>query len=190
MKFLYLAALAIPSAASAAPIFLPTRDVAISYQLTAPGRAPETYQLTYDATDQIARIDSQNGYYVLGYLPAGQAELVLPALHAVVQAPDFSTMTSEIYNADGAQFTPLGHGEYAGIACQKYLVMNKDATGTACLTPDGVVLHFSGHDAHGAAEATALSVTYAPQPADTFAQPQGFNELNLPPGAIAALLNQ
>jgi hypothetical protein len=187
-----LAALAalLPASAIAAPVFLPSRDVAVTYTLTASGRAPATYQLAYDATDQLARVESQSGYYVLANLPAGQAQVVVPALHAVVQAPDFSALTAEIYNADGAQFTPLGTGHYAGLDCEKYLVLDKNATGTACITPSGVILHFSGHDAHGSAELTALSVSYAPQPAGNFAPPAGFAQVNLPPGALLSLLNQ
>lgn len=181
---------ALPIAGFAAPVFLPTRDVAVTYAFNAPGRTPGNYQLSYNAAGKLARIDAPTGYYVLGNLPAGQAELILPALHAVVQAPDFSNLTAQIYNADGATFTPLGAGHYAGLDCTKYLVLDKNGTGTACLTPSGVVLHFSGHNARGAAEITALSVTYAPQPADMFTPPAGLTPLNLPPGALAALLNQ
>jgi hypothetical protein len=180
----------VPVAGIAAPVFLPTRDVAVTYELTAPGRTPENYQLSYNAAGKLARVDTPAGYYVLGNLPAGQAELILPSLNAVVQAPDFSNLTSQIYNADGAQFTALGPGYYAGLNCTKYLVLDKNGTGTVCLTPSGVVLHFAGHNARGSAEATALSVTYAPQPAAMFAPPPGLTPLNLPPGALAALLNQ
>jgi hypothetical protein len=178
----------LPATALANPVFLPTRDVAVTYNLVAPGQAPSTYSLAYDAADQRARVESQSGYYVLADLPAGQAQVVVPALHAVVQAPDFSALTGMIYNADGAQFTPMGKGHYAGLDCDKYLVLDKDASGTACITPSGVILHFSGHDAHGSAEVTALSVSYAPQPAGDFAPPDGFSHLNLPPGALLALL--
>jgi hypothetical protein len=192
MKFLRLALLAslLPGAALAAPVFLPSRDVAVSYSLAASGRAAETYTLHYDAADQLARVESSTGLYVLANLPAGQARVVVPALHATVQAPDFSALTGEIYNADGATFTPLGGGEYAGLACQKYLVLDKNGTATACITPSGVVLHFSGHNAQGSAELTALSVAYAPQPAGSFAPPTGFSDITLPPGALAALLSQ
>lgn len=191
MKFLLLIALAaLPAAARATPVFLPTQDVAVTYQLSAPGRATENYQLSYDANDQLARIDAPAGFYVLGNLPSGQAELIIPGLHAVVQAPDFSALTAQIHDADGASFTPLGQGHYAGLDCEKYLVLDKNGSGTACLTPSGVVLHFAGHNAQGSAEVTALSVTFAPQPADLFATPPGLTPLNLPPGALAALLNQ
>ena len=186
-----LAALAalFPASAFAAPVFLPSRDVAVTYTLAASGRAPATYNLAYDAADQLARVESQSGYYVLANLPAGQAQVVVPALRAVVQAPDFSSLTSEIYNADGAQFTPQGTGHYAGLDCEKYLVVDKNGTGTACITPSGVILHFSGHDEQGSAELTALSVTYAPQPAENFAPPAGFSQVDLPPGALQAMLN-
>jgi hypothetical protein len=192
MKFLNLALLAglCPGAALAAPVFLPARDVTVAYELAASGRAPAAYTLHYDATDQLARVESPTGLYVLANLPAGQAQVVVPALHALVQAPDFSALTGEIYNADGATFTKLGSGEYAGLACTKYLVLDKNGTATTCLTSSGVVLHFSGHNAQGSAELTATSVAYAPQPAEAFAPPSGFSSITLPPGALAALLAQ
>jgi hypothetical protein len=192
MRILAAAALAaLPGGAFAAPVFLPTQDVAVTYELNVPNRTPANYQLRYSAAGQLVRVDPEaGGYFVLGNLPAGQAELVIPGLHAVVQAPDFSALTAQIYNADGAKFTPLGPGHYAGLDCEKYLVLDKNGTGTACLTQSGVVLHFSGHDARGAAEVTALSVTYAPQPPDVFATPPGLTPLNLPPGAVQAILNQ
>ena len=175
--------------ALATPAFLPTRDVAITYELDAPGRAAQDYLLNYDAAQELARIESPaQGIYILANLPSGQAQVVVPALHAIVQAPDFSALTQEISTAGGAQFTPLGSGHYAGMACPKYLVLNAQGSGTACITPDGVVLHFAGHDEHGSAEVTALSVAYAPQPVQDFTPPDGFSALTLPPGALQALL--
>lgn len=191
MRILLAALLAaVPVAALAKPVFLPTRDVAVTYELNAPGRAPEDYRLFYNAAGQKARVDAPAGYYLLGDLPAGRAELVLPGLHALVQAPDFSAITAQIYNAGGAHFTALGPGHYAGLACTRYLVRDKNGSATACLTPNGVILHFAGHDARGSAEVTALSVSYAPQPAALFVPPPGLTPLNLPPGALAALLKQ
>jgi hypothetical protein len=190
MKHLLIAALAVftPALAIAKPAFLPMRDVAVQYTLATAGQAPQSYQLNYNAAGQLARVESPSGYYVLANLPAGQAQVVVPALHAIVQAPDFSNLTTEIYQADNANFSPLGTGHYAGLDCQKYLVTDKNGTATACITHDGVILHFVGHNGHGDADVTAISVSYAPQPADEFAPPAGFAPLNLPPGALAALL--
>ena len=182
-----LTSLASPALAET-PRFLPSRDVSISYALAAPGRDTQNYQLSYNAAGELARIDSPQGLYILASLPSGQAQVVIPGLHAYVEAPDFSNLTQMISNADGARFTPLGAGQYAGLPCEKYLVLSAQGSGAACITQDGVVLHFSGHDAHGSADVTALSVAYAPQPAQNFATPDGFSQVTLPPGVLAGLL--
>ncbi|HUW80512.1 MAG TPA: hypothetical protein VMV54_06400 [Acidocella sp.] len=192
MRIFYAVALLAAGPAVAAPVFLPTRDVNVTYEVASPGRATQDYQLNYDAADKLARVESpaQQGMYVLANLPTGQAQVVVPALHAIVQAPDFSSLTQQIMSADGAQFTPLGHGNYAGMGCEKYLVLNAQGSGTACITHDGVVLHFAGKDAQGSAVVTALSVNFAAQPVGEFAPPDGFSNITLPPGALAALLQQ
>jgi hypothetical protein len=181
--------LAAAGPALAAPAFLPQRDVAVTYAVGAPGQQAQNYVMDFDAADRLARIESPaQGIYVLANLSAGRAEVVVPALHAVVDAPDFSALTGMIGSADGARFTPLGHGFYAGLGCEKFLVINTQGSGTACITHDGVVLHFSGKDAHGSADVTALNVVFAPQPAGAFAPPDGFTPVTLPPGALQALL--
>jgi hypothetical protein len=175
----------------AAPAFLPTRDVSVTYELDAPGRAAEDYRLNFDAARRLARVETAaQGIYVLANLAEGRAQVVIPALHAIVEAPDFSNLTQLIANADNSQFTPLGHGHYAGMECEKYLVLNAQGSGTACITRDGVVLHFAGKDAHGSAEVTALSVDFGPLPPGEFRPPDGFAAIDLPPGALAALLQQ
>lgn len=190
MKYLLTAALAafVPALASAAPVFLPSRDVVVDYTLAATGQVPENYQFSYNATDQLARVDSPTGFYILVNLPAAQAEIVLPALHAIVQAPDFSVLTKEIYHANDSRFSPLGTGYYAGLACRKYLVTNQHGTARACITHNGVILHFVGQDAHGGADVTATSVSFVSQPPGQFAIPEGFAPLSLPRGAVQALL--
>lgn len=151
MKRLLVTALAslMPGLAAAAPAILPTRDVSIQYSLAVPGQQVQTVQLFYNAALEAARVVSDNGYYVLANLPAGKAQLVVPALHAIVQTPDFSLLTGELFLAGNARFTLLGAGHYAGLNCRTYRVVVKDSTAQACITADGVVLHFSGHDEHG-----------------------------------------
>jgi len=179
----------LPAQADTRPAFLPSRDVAIAYQVSAPGRADASYQLSYDAADERARIDNPaQGDYFLVDLLAGAAQLVVPPLHAIVEAPDLSGLTQQVMDADNARFTPLGAGHYAGLACEKYLVLNHQGSGTACITPDGVILHFSGSDTHGSATVTATSVTFGPQPANAFVQPAGYSQITLPPGALAQLM--
>jgi len=182
---------ALPAFADDHPAFLPDRDVAVSYEVSAPGRPVMQYQLQYSAADQRARIDDPaRGLFFLADLQAGRAELVVPALNSVVDAPDLSGLTAQLANAGNARFTPLGPGHYAGLGCEKYLVLGEQGSGTACLTPDGVILHFAGHDAHGSAEVTADSVSYQTVPPEALAPPEGFSRITLPPGALAQLLGQ
>ena len=190
-KFLALLGCCAAGSAAAAPVprFLPNHDVAVTYQLTIPGHDPQTYLLHYDAADELARIDSPaQNIFILANLPSGQAQVVVPALHAVVDTPDFSGITRQIANAGGAHFTLLGHGHYAGFGCERYRITNHEGEAQACITPDGVVLQFDGHDRNGAAEVTATSVTFAPQPGDEFLPPAGFANIRLSPGLLTALL--
>ncbi len=178
-----------PAQASVPPRFLPLRDVAVAYQVAMPGRAAAAYQLSFDAAAQRVRIeDPAHGDYFLVDLPAGTARLVVPALRAVVDAPDLSALTQQLKDADNARFTPLGHATYAGHDCEKYLVLNSQGSGTACITPDGVTLNFAGGNSRGSATVTATSVTYAPLAADSFNTPDGFTAITLPPGALAQFL--
>ncbi len=175
--------------AAPVPRFLPSRDVAVTYQLGLPGNDPQTYQLHYDAADELARIESPaQNIFVLANLPSGQAQVVVPALHAVVDAPDFSGLTRQIATAGGANFAPLGHGHYAGLGCERYRITSHEGVAEACITHDGVVLHFEGHDRDGSAEVTALSVDFRPQPAQEFSAPADFANIRLPPGVLTAML--
>jgi len=181
--------LAPPAEAAAHPVFLPTRDLAATYQLSAPGRPATTYALQYDAARQRARItDPLRGLAFLVDLPAGQAELVVPALHAIVEAPDLAGLAGQIRDAGGAKFFALGPDRYAGLACDKYEILAGRNSGTACLTPDGVTLHFNGRDPSGSATVTALSVAYQHQPGAAFTPPSGYTQITLPPGALAQIL--
>jgi hypothetical protein len=177
------------AAAAPVPRFLPNRDVAVTYQLTTPGHDPQTYQLHYSAAAELARIDSPaQNIFILANLPSGQAQVVVPAMHAVVDTPDFSGLTKQIANAGGAHFTNLGHGHYAGLDCERYRITSHEGTAQACITPEGVVLQFNGHDNNGAAEVTAVSVTFEPQPGDEFLVPADFANVHLSPGLLTALL--
>jgi hypothetical protein len=180
-----------PAQGAEHPAFLPVRDVSATYVLAVPGRPDATYQLDYDAADGRARIvDPVRGLTLLVDLPAGRAELVVPAMRSVVEAPDLSGLARQVDEASGARFTPLGPGRYAGLGCEKYLVLTGQGSGTACLTGDGVVLHFAGRDAHGAASVTAVSVAMGHVARGEFAAPEGYTRIELPAGALAQLLGQ
>ena len=180
-----------PAAADTTPLILPNRDVAVAYELAAPGRPDQSYQLEYDAAGQRARINNPaQGTYFLLNLPAGSAQMVVPQLNSVVNAPDLSGLTRQITDAGhNAHFTELGPATYAGMQCQNWLVTSSQGTATACLTADGVALHFAGKNNHGSGEVTATSVTFSPQPDADFSPPNGYNAITLPPGVLQQLMN-
>jgi hypothetical protein len=177
--------------AETTPLILPSRDVAVSYQLSAPGRPDQAYQLEYDSNAQRARITNPaQGTYFLVDLPAGTAQMVVPQLNSVVNAPDLSGLTRQITDAGHhARFTMLQEKAYAGLACRNWLVTSPQGSATACLTPDGVTLHFNGRNAHGSGSVTATAVQFGPQPARDFDPPVGFNAITLPPGVLQQLMN-
>jgi hypothetical protein len=180
-----------PAAAGTAPIILPDRDVAVSYQVSSPGRPMQSYQLEYDAAGQRARINNPaQGTYFLLNLPARTAQMVVPQLNSVVNAPDVSGLTQQITDAgQNARFTLLGPAKYAGMSCQNWLVLSSQGSATACLTADGVALHFAGKNARGSGEVTATEVSFGPQPSADFATPTGYNAFTLPPGVLQHLMN-
>jgi hypothetical protein len=190
MKFWWFLLLAAaPAQAAEVPVFLPRQDVQIDYTLTAPGRPAQDLSLSYQAGAHLARVDdAAHGVSYLADLRGGQVEILLPMLHAVVQAPDMSQFAGMITSAGGAQFVRLAPGHYAGMGCETYLVTNEQGTGTACLTQDGEILHFRGHDEHGSVELTADAVRFGAVPAALFAVPEGYSQMQLPPGMLAQLL--
>jgi len=177
--------------ADTAPLILPDRDVAITYAFAAPGRPGQSYQLEYGAADERARINNPaQGTYFLIDLSAGSAKMVVPQLNSVVNAPDLSGLTQQITDAGHhARFTLLGSKQYAGLSCQNWLVMSAQGTATACLTTDGVALHFDGKNAHGSGSVTATAVSFGPQPVTDFDPPDGYNAITLPPGVLQQLMN-
>ncbi|MDE8345484.1 MAG: hypothetical protein POH28_04815 [Acidocella sp.] len=178
-----------PAFASAAPMVLPDQDVAVTYTMANPNTGPQTYNMSYFAAQELARVEAPaQGLYILANLPAGQAQIIVPALHAIVEAPDFSAYTQMLMHADSSSFHAIGPGHYAGLACETYLITEPQGTATACITATGVILHFKGTDTRGTADITATSVVFAPQSVANFQAPAGFSPINLPPGTLAALL--
>lgn len=175
--------------AEAAPLILPAHDVVVRYEVMAPGQPPHDYDVSFSADSQRARIDDPvRGLWFLVDFRASTAALVVPQMHAVVTEPDLANLAQLLDQARDARFTPLGRERIAGLSCTRYLVLTRDATGTACLTNSGVALSVSGQDARGSAHAKALSVAATPVPPRSLLPPEGYSTLALPPGMIAALL--
>jgi len=175
--------------ASTIPQFLPNRDVEIQYTVTAPGQPSRDYNLSFSAESERLRIDDPaHGLWFLVDLRDASAALVVPQMHVVVTAPDLANLASVLQSAKAARFTPLGEATIAGLRCTRYLVLSGQASGTTCLTRNGIALAVSGQDSRGSAQVVADHVTEAPVPPDNLVPPPDFPSITLPRGTIEALL--
>lgn len=184
--------LALPAMAAAAPRFIPARDVSATYRIEQAGRPAQVWRVRFDAARQLLRARSLEGtpmpLTVYLDLRAGQAEVAVPQMHALVEVPGLSGAIGQVMAARQARFTALGQRTIAGMTCTRYLVLRQGSSGTACLTPEGIALAATGQDRQGRVTVTALSVRVAPQPAQAFAPPQGYARVNLPPAMLAQML--
>ncbi len=175
--------------ASMIPQFLPDRDVEVHYTVTAPGRPSHDYNLSFSAESERLRIDDPaHGLWFLVDLRDASAALVVPQMHVVVTELDLANLAAILQSARAARFTPLGEATIAGLRCTRYLVLSEQASGTTCLTRNGIALALSGQDSRGSAQVVADSVTEATVPPDNLVPPPDFSSITLPRGTIAALL--
>lgn len=180
-----------PLDAAVAPRLLPDRDVKVQYTVTAPGRAPHQYDLSFSAESQRLRIDDPaHGLWFLVDLRNASAWIVVPQMHMVVTEPDLANLAGILERAKTARFEPVGEATIADLRCTRYRVTSEQVSGKACLTRNGIALAASGQDSRGSAAAVADQVTEAPVPAESLVPPPGFPSLSLPPGTIAALLGK
>lgn len=185
------AALLQPHSAGAAvpPQFLPDRDVEVQYTLTVPGQPPHTYDLTFGAKRQRFRIDDPaRGVWFLVDLRDASAALVVPQMHMAITDLDLTNLAAILHSVGAARFRNLGETTIAGLRCTRYLVRSEQATGTACLTRNGIPLAVYGRNSRGSARVVADSVTDAAVPPDSLELPTDVSVVALPPGTVAALL--
>jgi len=184
-----LASLAWSGAAAAQekPLYLPVRDVTVTYRLISgqggsqPGRGREAH-LFYSAALNKLRLEqpSQKGYAVIDR-GSQQMFLVLEDQHSFVEMPFDPGMAGGFILNDQMSFSRAGTDTVAGLACTKWDVVSKRASGSVCVTADGVMLSGQGRAREGAVSGIeATAVTYAPQPASLFAPPPDFKEIKLP----------
>jgi hypothetical protein len=164
------------------PVFLPTRDVAVTYQLSGgPGGPAQTTHMYYSAAANKLRIDTPGdaGFTILDR-NAGQRIMVMNTERSYAAIPlDPGTESGFILNST-MTYRRQGPGSVAGIPCTNWSVSSPHATGQACVTNDGVLLSGSGHQADGGGDTSlvASNVDYAPQPTTLFEPPAGFRKLD------------
>ena len=189
-----LLALSAPAAAQDRPVFPPTRDVAVTYQADiATAAAPHEIVMRYSAARDRARVDGGLPGYVLVDLKSGHATIVFEQIGMMMDAPRNAGVDQALVLENGRNFARLGRDTVAGLRCTVWAVTADDATGTACVTADGVVLRASGHDRKGrTGSIEATTVQYGPQAEALFSPPANVHRITIAPGpgGAAAVLDR
>jgi hypothetical protein len=179
-----LLALSAPAAAQDRPVFPPTRDVAVTYQADiAAAGAPHAVVMRYSAAGDRVRLDGGLPGYVLVDLKSRRATIVFEQMGMMMDAPRNAGVDQALVLENGKNFARLGSDTVAGLRCTVWAVTADDATGTACVTADGVVLRARGHDRKGrAASLEATSVQYEPQAEALFSPPATMHKVTIAAG--------
>lgn len=169
----------------ARPLALPTRDVAIIYEVTgAAGMdGAQKLQVTYADGGNRARVDyfrwreAKSVFAALIFgRPADRVLAVLPERHAYVEHKVGKIENPDMFLKPTMQFTRKGQDAVAGLSCtdRTIKVPDKDRDqGTACVTDDGVALRLTaGKDSVAALTATA--VAYGAPSNGVFDPPAGY----------------
>jgi hypothetical protein len=161
------------------PTYLPTRDVAVTYQVTGEKlTAPQTIEAHFSAAANKLRLDDPAlaGYAVIDRA-AARITVVLTQARAFTVLP----FDADRFILDqSATFTRTGTSDVDSLHCTTWKIVTTTASGSVCLTNDGILLRGSFHDEHGGSGGLeATDVTYSPQPAGLFNPPAGFLKMNL-----------
>jgi hypothetical protein len=183
-----LLAVAVSVAAARAqdkPLFAPTRDVTVQYNLTGADQqnGAEKLQVAYADGGQRVRMDyfrypeAKNPFGSLIYDgKARQVLMILPEEYTyIVRDAGKVANPSKLLDAN-MEFKRQGTDTVAGVNCTQWLITAYGKPGSACVTDDGVVLRIARTEPKpGAMEAYA--VAYGSQPDDVFSVPLDFKRL-------------
>lgn len=175
--------LAVSAAAQETPRLFPTRDVAVRYTASAPGQTAQPVEAAWLAARQRWRIETPRAPgWVLLDVPAQRAQMVMEGQRMVVTLPGRGQIPLLDGLPEGAKVSRAGSARVAGHDCALWRIVSKEGNGTACLTPDGVLLRASGEREGRRGSLEAEEVRYAPLNAARFEVPPGLMALNLPQG--------
>lgn len=178
-------------AADRAPIYLPTRDVAVTYRVA--GRVAQQVRelhVRFSAARRLLRVETEDrGMGFLLVDPAARtAKMIVPSVRQSIDLPLARDRRVALLFGDGLRFTKRGTSKIAGRDCVNWDVQSERDNATVCLTVDGVLLRAQGRGGDIAdSSLTATRVDDAPQAPGLFQMPAGTGGLNLP-GALLPFL--
>lgn len=176
-----LLALAGPAAqAQDRPPLQPTRDVAITYRMTA-GPQPNTEMtMSWLAAQRLMRMDLPGG---VGFMVADHANqrgfMVMEAQRMIMDVP-MAQAAGHMRAFENARFTRGAADRVAGTACTNWRYEAEGQNGTACVTEDGVMLRSQATAQGMQVTMEAVRVAYGAQDPSRFARPQGYQAMQMP----------
>lgn len=176
-------AMALPAMAAAqdAPRMTPSRDVAVTYRITADG-GPQSVRWSWLTGQQLMRMDVDGGPgWLLLNMRDQSAVMVMEAQRMAMRLPrEQAAMMHPDSLRAGARFTRVGTATVAGVGCTTWRVDSPEGSGEACITEDGVLLRGRGGQGQGQLEAT--EVRYGGLDAGRFRVPDGIRVMEMPAG--------
>ncbi|WP_431267483.1 DUF4412 domain-containing protein [Dankookia sp. P2] len=179
---------ALPAAAQERPVMVPTRDVAVTYRVTAGQGQGHELRMAWLVAERKLRVDAEGapGWSVIDQA-ARRMLVVMEQQRAVLELPANTGpggLSIPTEPPAGARFTKGGSDTVAGLRCTLWRYEDGDKRGETCLTADGVMLRSSGGQGSRTGAVEATKVVYAPQDPARFQAPPGYRSMPLPPGLV------
>lgn len=164
-----------PALAQDRPPFAPTRDVTVTYRVTAPGQPTTEVRLLSRPGGTPMRVDMlTEGTSILFDRKAGMMTMVVPEERMAMDVPLSAGQQDFVLN-DRMRFVRRGAETIAGQRCTVWDVTLGAERSTACISTDGVMLRLLGREAGGERSTMeATSVEFETQPDSAFAPPPDF----------------
>jgi hypothetical protein len=175
-----------PAVAQERPLLVPTRDVAVTYLVTAGQGQGHELRMAWLVAERKLRVDAAGapGWSVIDQR-AKRMLVVMDQQRAVLEVPANTGpggLSVPTEPPASARFTRGGSATVAGLRCTLWRYEDGDKQGETCLTADGVMLRSSGGKGSRTGAVEATKVAYGPQDPARFQAPPGYRSMQLPPG--------
>lgn len=166
------------------PVLFPTRDVAVTYRVSAEGQ-PAEMRMSWLGAQRLMRMDMPGGQgYMIMNQQTGQGFMVMQQMRMIMDLPAGAEGMARLTRAsETARFTREGTDRVANTPCTTWRIEDRGETSRMCSTADGVVLRASSAGQQNRGSLEAVRVEYAAQDAALFARPQGYQTMQMPGGA-------
>ena len=164
------------------PRYLPSHDVAVTYSVDRQSSgAPKQAHMWYSAGTDRLRLETPNqkGFVLIDRV-AKTMTVVMAPQRIYFQTPLDPDMAVGFLLNGQMKFARAGTQTIAGHGCTMWNVESPRATGTVCVTDDGVLLSGRGRDKDGSGGGLqATEVSYGPQPPTLFVPPADFHKIEI-----------